>query len=294
MRGDTAKEAVIDDAAKAVLKSVLGIEDVDAYKRARALEVEEVTALKGKADRLAAIEQNLGKLPLELEEAIADYLAGKEADPIARIKNMGVSVHVPSKDVEPTALVDNYYKGKFSADQLQEIKDGTASPELTDVFGKYAELAAGKHDERGAKEAARKQESTQTTAKVREAQERSALQSVANFKNDPISALVDPRVIDDFVSGKLLQDKFFNPDGTYKPDALKRLVTPDVHENLMEKVRKGAFANGFATGESKAHAKQHDGPAMGPGKRVAPAAAPAKDAITEQLNQAQSGKLVGA
>lgn len=287
VKGGAPVETPLTDDTKAFLKTELGIEDHVAFKKQRAIEQEEVGVLKQAKARLDAIEQNLGKLPVELEEAITDYLAGKDADPVARIKGLGVSVTTPSKDVEPTALVDTYFKGKFSAEQMEELREGTAAPELKDVFDKYHELATGKHDERGAKQVARSQELQQQHKVGQERLEHSALASVAYLKEDKaLAAMVDPKMIDDFVSGKLVQQMLFNPDGTYKPEALKRLVTPDIHDTLVKRMREGAFSNGKTEGEAKAHAERPQGPAGGNAKRVPPSQEKSPEqTVAEQVRQ---------
>lgn len=287
IKGSAAQATALTDDTKAFLKAELGIEDPAAYKKQRAIEQEEMGVLKQAKAQLDAIQQNLGKLPVELEEIITDYLSGKDADPVARIKGLGVSVTTPSKDVEPTALVDTYYKGKFSAEQMEELRDGTAAPELKDVFDKYHELATGKHDERGAKQVSRSQELQQQHRATEERMEHSALASVAHLREDKaLAAMVDPKMIDDFVTGKLVQQKLFNPDGTYKPEALKRLVIPEIHDTLVKKVREGAFNNGKTEGEARAHAERPQGPAGGNAKRVPPSQEPTPEqTVAAQVRQ---------
>lgn len=291
--GEEKPKVEIPEDVKGMLKEQLGIEDIEAFKQARLVEQEEMGAFKAKAERLEAIEAALGKLPLELEEVISNYLQGKEADPIGRIKEMGVSVATPADKVDPGALVDHYFKGKFTPEQLEEIKGGYADDALKDVFSKYHELAVGKHSERSKLHQERTQQQQQSFKQAVEAREKSALEAVAFLKQDKaFAALVSPSLIEEFTKGQLEAKYLYNADGSYKPDALKRLVAPEILQKMVEKVREGAFSNGKLAGQLQERASMPTSPPPANGKRASqqPEATPAQ-AIEDALNQLQMGKV---
>lgn len=293
IRGEKpAEESAWTPEAKALLKQEFGVEEPEALKTI----VDENRVLKASDAKLKTITDNLAKLPVEFEEAVKVAMDG--GDWKAHINNVTkVRLSTPAKDVDPVDLVDHYFKGKFTPERLQEMRDGVASSEFQEAFSVLAEQAATIHDTRAQQDADRKAQNQEAIAQQQTAIKQSRLDALTHFKkNEPaLAGMVNSATIDKFLSGQLEAETLRNADGTYKPDAFKRLALPELHDTIMEQVRKGQFAKGELAGQAKERAgKPQTAPARN-GSRPTPNAAPTEKSREQEvggmIDQLQSGKF---
>lgn len=228
----------------------------------------ELESLRPVADRMRKIEETMGKLPVEMEEALR--LAMDGGDPVAYLKSISdVRANMPAKDVDKYSLVKHYFGKEWTQEQLDEVRTGVADDKTVALFERTHGLAAHMHDEKYNTNASRLQQRAQEVQARTEALRSSAINAVAEFKKDPVlSSLVDGAIVDEFLSGKLESRLLRNEDGSYKPDALRRLVMPEFHVAIMERVRKGAIKAGHEEGRLSERGKQHDTAPPAPGTRT--------------------------
>jgi hypothetical protein len=282
------------DEARSVFKAEFGHEDPAAFKTEYLTLQEKARILEQRDSKLQTIEQNLNKLPVEFEEAIA--LAMQGGDPIDHIKNLGpVRLNTPADKLDKVDLVNHYFKGKMTAERAEEVRNGEASAEYMDAFNILADQAADKHESLRQQDSQRAQSIKTEREEIQKRTQQSRLESVAHFKqnNPAVAGMVDSAMIDRFLSGQLEGELLRNADGSYKPEAFARLVIPGIHDKVMERVRQGALKNGKVQGALEERSKKPatapvaGGPRNTPAKQAEEKTPQAK--VADALDQLQAG-----
>lgn len=248
----------LDDNTKAALKA-RGIEDLDAYVSEKASLAEQVGMYKAKAEAHDDFMGRLQTLPPEIGEAIEAHRKGEDYSKALLPLINGVSAAKEAKRIDKFALVDHYFPGKFNEEQKAAIKEGDTT--LEGAFDLFHEQAKMKHD-------ARREAFTQAAAQkaaaekaITEKTNKAVADAIAHARADKSRAvLLDKKTLDAFQSGRLIDEMFYNEDGTPKPESLALALDAKHHKMLLERARKGAEAKGSAEGATKVMNKLAAGP----------------------------------
>lgn len=248
----------LDDATKAALKA-RGIEDLDALVSEKNSLAEQLGLYKPKAEAHDDLMSRLQTLPPEIGDAIEAHRKGEDYSKALLPLVNGVSAAKEAKRIDKFALVDHYFPGKFNEEQKQAIKDGDTT--LEGAFDLYHDQAKQKHD-------ARREAFTQAAAQkaaaekaVAEKTNKAVADAIAHARADKSRAvLLDKKTLDAFQSGRLIDEMFYNEDGTPKPESLALALDAKHHKMLLERARKGAEAKGSAEGATKVMNKLAAGP----------------------------------
>lgn len=251
LNGEQQPEAKLTDEVKAYLASK-GIEDIDAKLGEFASLTELASQYKGKAESYDQMLTNLANLPAEIGEAIT--LAGQGEDYTKALIPLtkGVTVSKEGKKIDKYALVDHYFPNKFSAEQVEAIKGGDADQTLIDAHDLFREQAIERHEARRKNfaevESARAQENKESAERMSKA----VADAIAHVRKDKMRAtFLDKKTIDDFTSGKLVNELLYNKDGTPKLESLAHLIDGIHLPKMVERMRAGALAKGRNEGQAK-------------------------------------------
>lgn len=248
----------LDDATKAALKA-RGIEDLDAYVSEKASLAEQVGMYKAKAEAHDDFLGRLQTLPPEIGEAIEAHRKGEDYSKALLPLMNGVSAAKEAKRIDKFALVDHYFPGKFNEEQKQAIKDGDTT--LEGAFDLYHDQAKQKHDARRETFTNAAKEKAAAEKAIAEKTNKAVADAIAHARADKSRAvLLDKKTIDAFQSGRLIDEMFYNEDGTPKPESLALALDAKHHKMLLERARKGAEAKGSAEGATKVMSKLAAGP----------------------------------
>lgn len=269
MQGEGEKP-VWDDKAKEVFKKTFGAEDPEAFLSEVNTLKEAAAQAQEQAKKAEKVLANAAKLPYELAKAVEAALEGKDYKTHIAELATGVTLSKAAKDIDKVSLVDKYYKGKFSDEDKEAIKNGEADEDLMERFNGYHGLAAEKHDAARTKEQAAIERAQVARKQAQEADKQSALEAVAFAKNDPVvSKLINelsPSVIDEYLSGELEEKQLYNADGTRSKAGLALLVKGMLFDRAVTRALKGAQAAGRAEAKAKQHAGLPDKPSLGAGR----------------------------
>lgn len=296
LSGQVTPEASWPTEALGLLKAELGFDTPQAIKQHMLQLGEEATLLKSKAQEADTIKAAIDSFPLELQNAINKQLQGEDGVAYLQNTKQGVSLSKDAKDIDSAKLVDAYFPGKFSAEQREAIKDGTADETLKAAHDRFAELATMEHNNQRTTEQGRVKAQEDARVKQREAVETSRAAAIAHLKNNKtLAALVGPDIIDKFSKGQLEAEYLYNPDGTYRPEALARLATIGIHDKIVERARLGARTEGRNEGILEATSGQPTKAAMPPATRIAAPAATDEqkrhEAVEQDIFKALAGQL---
>lgn len=249
MSGSDQPAPQLNDDAKNYLKAK-GIEDIDALLSERASERELISQYKGKAEAHDQMLQSLSTLPAEIGEAIEAHNKGEDYTKPLMPLTKGVSISKEAKRIDKYALVDHYFPGKFNEEQIQAIKDGDET--LEGAFNLYREQAIERHEARR-KGFAEADKARAEEGKARaDRQAKAIADAIAYVRQDKMRAtFLDKATIDDFTSGKLIDELLYNKDGTPKLESLARLIDGIHLPKMMERMRMGAQAKGRNEGQAK-------------------------------------------
>ena len=250
----------LDDNAKAALKA-RGIEDLDTYVQEGAANKELLAQYKAKVDAHDSLMERLQTLPPEIGEAIEAHRNGDDYSKALLPLVNGVSASKEGKRIDKFAIVDTYFPGKFSAEQKEMIKDGSADQTLIDAHDLFREQAVAKHDARRESFTNAAKEKAAAEKAVGERTQKAVADAVAFVRADKsLSVLLDKKTLDAFQSGRLIDEMFYNEDGTPKPESLALALAAKHHKMLLERARKGAEVKGDANGQAKVMSKLAAGP----------------------------------
>lgn len=248
-------------------KGELGFDSPAAIKQHIATLSEQTEQLKTKAQEAEAIRQRIDEFPLELQNAINRQLQGEDGVAYLQSLRQGVSLSKEAKDIAQEKLVEAYFPGKFTPEQLESIREGDET--LKAAHERFAELAAMEHNAQRTKELGRVEAQQKAYTMQREAREASKAAAVAAFKqNKSLSALVDNAFVSKFQSGQLETELLYNEDGTYRPEALARLAMIGLHDKLVERARAGARTEAKNEALLEATARLPQTPKPGPSERI--------------------------
>lgn len=283
-----------DDAGKAAFKGTFGEEDPQAFLQKHNTLQEQLGVATEKAQQADAVLKRIGTMPYELAKAMEAVAQGKPYQDYLKQLGTGATLSKAGKDVADEAIMDRYYPGKFSAEQREAIKDGSADEALKALWDERVEMGREKHD------ALRDTERSALTAKqeadkaFEAASQKADMAAVAYLKQKPgIAAFASKPIIDKFLSGDLEREVLYNADGTRKPESLALLLQAMNHEKVVARMREGARVQGKTEAELKAHNKLPGTPDPANGHRGSP---PQKETpIQQQERQAltQVADLMG-
>lgn len=238
----------LDDNAKAALKA-RGIEDLDALLAESSTNKELVTQLRSKAEQYDVLEQRIAELPVEIGKAIASFRKGEDYTKDLLPLTRGISLSKEAKDIDRFALVDSRYPNRFTEDQKQSILDGTADETLKAAHDRFYELAVNEHNAERGNMLKTRQTQLEAENLRREAMQRSTASAIAYAKKDPaVSALINSDVQSRFEKGTLIDELFYNEDGTYKPEGFALLTKMLNHDTVVARAMKGAAASAAVNG----------------------------------------------
>lgn len=250
----------LDDNAKAALKA-RGIEDLDAYVQEGAANKELLAQYKAKVEAHDSLMERLQTLPPEIGEAIEAHRNGDDYSKALLPLVNGVSASKEGKKIDKFAIVDTYFPGKFSAEQKEMIKDGSADQTLIDAHDLFREQAVAKHDARRESFTNAAKEKAVAQKAVAERTQKAVADAVAFVRADKsLSVLLDKKTLDAFQSGRLIDDTFYTEDGLPTLESLALALRAKHGPMLLERARKGAEAKGDATGQAKVMSKLAAGP----------------------------------
>ena len=274
---DTPKEA------SEFLKREFGVETPTALKQQFTTLREQLADKSSKADQYDNIIKGLDSFPTELHNAIQKQLAGE--DGVGYIQGLanGASLSKEAAQIAPETLIDAYFpKNKFTAAQREDIANNEADPAVQDSWDQMLELASEKHNSARQKEASRDADIQASNKKQQETFDTARAAAIAFVKNDKaLAGVVNSDLIEKFSNGSLLNDLFFESDGSYKPEALAQLAKIPLHDKLVERIRVGAHNAGKNEGLLEATSRQPKKPQSG-SERVTP------PKVTEEQQQKQS------
>lgn len=265
------EKPVWDEKAKEVFKKTFGADDPEAVLGELGTLRETVAQAEEKAKQSEKILANAQKLPYELAKAVEAALQGKDYKGLINELASGVTLSKASKDLDKVALVDRYYKGKFTQEDKEAIKSGDADEDLMERFNEYHGLASEKHDGARSKEQAAIEQAREAQKLAIEADKKSAMEAVAFAKNDPVvSKLMNELpsgVVDEYLSGALEEKQLYNPDGTRSKAGLALLVKGMLFDKAVTRAMKGAQAAARAEVKAKQHAGLPEKPSIQGSKR---------------------------
>lgn len=268
--GGTQKPAW-DDKNKELFKSTFGSDNPEAFLQEYNTLKETVAQATKDGDAAKRVLDRAGKLPYELSQAVQAALNGKDYSSHLKELASGVTLSKASKDIDKFALVDKHYAGKFTAEQKEALKEGSADEELQERFKDYHERSAEKHDDLRKKEQGNITAAQQQQKEIQEADKKSALEAVAFAKNDPVaSRLINqlpPETTDEYLSGALEDRLLYNADGTRRKEALALLAKGLLFDKAVARAIQGAQANGRNEAGAKKHAELPKVPAPANGRQ---------------------------
>lgn len=266
--GNTEQEPAWPQEALERFKTELGFETPSALKQHLATLTEQGDLLKTKAAEADALKQAIDDFPYELQQAITRQLEGQDGVEYIRTQRAGVSLAKEAKEIDKFKLVEARFPGKFSAEQIEAIKEGDTV--LGAAHDRFHELASMEHDGDRAKDITRAQAKQKANSLRTEVIAASQSAAIATFKqNKTLAALVDNAFVEKFRTGQLEREFFYNDDGTYKPEALARFAQISVHDKLVERARAGARTEGKNDALAEAHARLPQTPAARNSERIA-------------------------
>ncbi len=239
----------LNDEAKNYLKAK-GIEDIDALLSERASERELISQYKGKAEAHDQMLQSLSTLPAEIGEAIEAHNKGEDYTKALMPLTKGVSISKEAKRIDKYALVEHYFPGKFNEEQIQAIKYGDET--LEGAFNLYREQAIERHEARrkGYAESDKARAEEEKAKADRHA--KATADAIAYVRQDKVRAtFLDKKTIDDFTSGKLIDELLYNKDGTPKLESLAHLIDSIHLPKMMERMKLGTQVKGRNEGQAK-------------------------------------------
>jgi len=177
----------------------------------------------------------------------------------------GITLSKEGKDIDRFALVDSRYPGRFSEDQKQAIIDGDET--LKAAHDRFYELAMNEHDAERSNMLKSRDAQAQVASAQREAMSRSIAASIAKAKADPaISALINTDIQSRFEKGNLIEELFYNEDGTLKPESFAHLTKMLNHDTVVARAMKGAAASASMDATLKALDRLPEKPSAGGGE----------------------------
>lgn len=252
------KVAELTEEVKGYLKAK-GIEDLDAILQERASNAELTTQYQTKAEAHDRLLKSLSTLPAEIGEAIDAHNKGEDYTKALMPLTKGVTVSKEAKKIDKFALVGHYFPGKFSEEDVQAIKDG--DDRLEKAFDLYREQAAEKHDLRRKSFADADNARAEANKSANERNAKAIADAIAFVRQDKVRAtFLDKKTIDDFTSGKLVDELLYNKDGTPKLESLAHLIDGIHLPKMVERMRLGAMVKGRNEGRAKVMSTMSPGP----------------------------------
>lgn len=264
----------LSDESKAAFKARLGTDDPDTFVREHNSLKEQLDVANKAAAEARAVKDRFDTMPYELAKALQAVADGKPWKPFLEQLANGITLSKAGKDIDQDVLMDHYgFSKKFNAEQLEAIKSGEADDATKGLYDEYLNIARGKHDESRVSERTAIKDRQEAEKAMVVAHEKATTAAIAHLKTDPaISVFAKRDVIEKFTSGELANELFYNADGTPKPDSLALMLRAMRHDEIVQRVRKGALAEGKAAAEAKAHSKLPGTPDNGAGQRGDPKA----------------------
>jgi len=280
----------LDDAAKAALKA-RGIEDIDAFASEKATISEQLGQYRTKAEQYDVLEKRIAELPLEIGKAINAFRNGEDYTKHLMPLTKGITLSKEGKDIDRFALVDSRYPNRFSEDQKQAIIDGDET--LKAAHDRFYELAMNEHDTERSNMLKGRDAQAQVVSAQREAMSRSIAASIAKAKSDPaLSALINADIQSRFEKGTLIEELFYNEDGTHKAESFALLTKMLNHDTVVARAMKGAAASASMDATLKALDRLPEKPSAGGGEIKQPT--PKAQTDTEKYQSAAMDLVAGA
>lgn len=260
LRKEKAADPVADDNTKAYLKTK-GVEDIDALLQERATDKELVGQYKGKADKYDAFQARMKDIPTEIAQAIEAFEKGEDYTKPLLPLTRGITLNKEAKDIDKFALVQHRHPGKFTPEQVESLRDGTADPSLQAAHDLFYEQSAQGHDtDRNNLLNSGKQKQERTAAAL-QADQRAVAEAIAFAKADEaVAVLLTPELLSDFENGTLVDKLFYNADGTPNRQHLALAAKLVNHDTVVARVLKGAQTSAEVKGELRARDRMPEKP----------------------------------
>lgn len=211
-------------------------------------QAQEATELRKMQD---AIDADLKALPYEIKMQIDAWSKGEDyLKPVLEMKRLNYDEDFSKQDIE--SLVERYLPEQYDEFLVQLEKGDITEEEFTKQIGLLSKATRKMFD--GDKQAFKQQreEYAEQIEKQQKQFEKSALLSVEAFsKTYPHFSKAElSKVRSTLVEGKL-DDLFFNPDGTYKPEAAEFIAFALNGKKLLDTVKGKAKREGISEANKK-------------------------------------------
>lgn len=216
-----------------------GIEDVNAFiSQAKANQVA-IADAQAKAADAEAYKAKLSELPIQLQNAIAKHLAGEDGLAYLRsTPNLDWSKDATAQD--KSSLISTYFPGKVTAEDIEAAEDGddTAKAKIDTYF----EMASTKYEAQRSSELGYQKSLVEKREQFIKQRESSVDASIAATKAlyPGMAALITPDLRESLVTGEKIADVLYNKDGTFKADAVARIIAAEHFDELLARVRSAA------------------------------------------------------
>lgn len=218
-------------------KSELGIEaekPEDLLSRMKEFK-EKAEEAGNKEKELNDVKNMLDQLPEELQAGIQAYIDGEDHLQVINSRP-NIDFSKSENDVPKTELVNTYYPEHFSQDDIEAIKEGTASEDLQKRFDMASKEAVNKFKSDKEKHQNYLQSKQENIKEQQKKFNESLQEAEQEFKRQFPNA--DPKYIEE-VRQQLTNPSllFYNEDGSLRKDAFRRLAFGKDGDELLDQYK---------------------------------------------------------
>lgn len=279
--------------AKSYIKSVLGVDDLSAYKTDMETKLTAADLAKAEYDKARPLIDGLNSLSPALQGAFAMAMQGKMAEAQEYLRSLPGAVfeNKPSSEIPVKDLVEQYFPGKIKPEQWEALEDPEADEELKEVLTKrleaYKEAAAEKHDKQLSDIANQHKTQAEADAARYEQYKTAVAATITQAQSTSIGKLLDQGTKEKLADGSFLS-AFVEKDGvTPTKDAATLYLLAMNGQRLIQ----AADASGYKRGKEEGMlATTQRQPSLPPGGRTV-GDPPKQETAADEVNKVLFGAL---
>lgn len=232
--GTEQKPIEVNDDVKAFFKNHLGAEDPAKFLADYRTSQEQTTRLSEELAQAQSVTKALESLPVNLQNAVR--MAAKGEDAMAYLSSLPkLDWDKPAAKQDAQQLLDAYFPGKVTADDIEAMKDGDDTAK--DKYENYLSMAREKFEAKRQEVVEYGKEQDRLQAEQQKKFHGSVDQALATVKATPgLATFANGDLRNQLLSGDLVNKTLFNDDGTYKPEAALVILKGLNHDAIMKRM----------------------------------------------------------
>lgn len=258
--------------AKSYIKSVLGVDDLSAYKTDVETKLTAADMAKAEYEKAKPLIDGLNSLPPALQSAFSMAMQGKtaEAQEFLRTLPGAVFQNKPASEIPTKDLVEQHFPGKIKPEQWAALEDPETDEDIKDALKTRIDLlkeaASEKHDKQLSEIANQHKTQAEANAARYEKYQTAVAATITQAQSTSIGKLLDQGTKEKLADGSFLS-AFVEEDGvTPTKDAATLYLLAVNGQRLIQ----AADASGYKRGKEEGMlATTQRQPSLPPGGRTA-------------------------